>query len=105
MIDWISRSRCIDCDVCIRVCPNDVFAKESDGVAVIARPEDCHTCFLCELYCPVDAIYVAPTDTGIPTQDEPSFAHDLYLGSYAHASGWVRGRPRMNALGDSHVNA
>ena len=27
---------------------------------MIARQADCQTCYLCELYCPADALYVGP---------------------------------------------
>ncbi|MBM7488075.1 NAD-dependent dihydropyrimidine dehydrogenase PreA subunit [Bradyrhizobium canariense] len=30
------------------------------GIPVIARQDDCQTCFLCELYCPEDALWVSP---------------------------------------------
>ena len=33
---------------------------EMDQILTIARKHDCQTCFLCEAYCPVDALYVAP---------------------------------------------
>jgi NAD-dependent dihydropyrimidine dehydrogenase PreA subunit len=36
-----------------------VFGMNGD-VPVIARPEDCQTCFMCELYCRADALYVGP---------------------------------------------
>ena len=36
---------------------------------VIARQEDCQTCFLCEIYCPTDALYVAPNAEG-PTANQ-----------------------------------
>jgi len=31
---------------------------------VIARQNDCQSCFLCEIYCPTDALYVAPDAKG-----------------------------------------
>ena len=31
---------------------------------MIARQNDCQTCFLCEIYCPTDALYVAPDAEG-----------------------------------------
>lgn len=60
MIKFVSEDRCIKCNLCVRVCPTDVFDKVSDSIPIIARQEDCQTCFICELYCPVDALYVSP---------------------------------------------
>ena len=51
MIEVIDAERCTSCDICVNVCPTNVFDK-TDGIPVIARQSDCQTCFLCELYCP-----------------------------------------------------
>ena len=66
MIELVHAGRCIECDICVRICPRDVFDAVPDGAPVIARKGDCQTCFLCEIYCPVDALYVSPK----VTQDE-----------------------------------
>ena len=60
MIELISESRCIECNVCVKVCPTNVFDLVEGGIPVIARKHDCQTCFMCETNCPVDAMYVAP---------------------------------------------
>lgn len=60
MIEIISDAACIDCDKCVEVCPTNVFDAVPGGHPVIARQSDCQTCFMCEAYCPVDALYVAP---------------------------------------------
>jgi NAD-dependent dihydropyrimidine dehydrogenase PreA subunit len=60
MIELVIASRCIDCDRCVKVCPTNVFDPVPGGHPVIARQRDCQTCFMCEAYCPVDALYVAP---------------------------------------------
>ena len=44
----------------VDACPDDVFERTASGVPTIARLDDCQTCFLCELYCPADALYVSP---------------------------------------------
>ena len=64
MIEIISAKRCIECDICVRVCPANVFDAVRKKPPVIARQEDCQTCFLCEIYCPTDALYVAPHSEG-----------------------------------------
>ncbi len=63
MIALILADRCIGCNACVEVCPTLVFdaaRDEADAVPGIARADACQTCYLCELYCPADAIYVAP---------------------------------------------
>jgi NAD-dependent dihydropyrimidine dehydrogenase PreA subunit len=60
VIEVVSAERCVTCDLCIAVCPTDVFERGPAGVPVIARQGDCQTCFMCEAYCPTDALYVAP---------------------------------------------
>ena len=59
MIESIDMEKCTGCELCLIVCPTDVFRPEGDVVR-IAYPEDCQTCFSCELDCPVDAIRVSP---------------------------------------------
>ena len=60
VIEIVSEERCTGCDRCVRICPTDVFDAVPGGAPVIARPDACQTRFMCELYCPVDALYVAP---------------------------------------------
>lgn len=58
------------------------------GAPVIARQSDCQTCFMCEAYCPVDALYVAPeAERPVPVGEEQLSASGL-LGSYRAAVGW-----------------
>ncbi len=52
MIELVSEERCIQCDVCVDVCPTNVFDAVPGGPPVIARKADCQTCFMCEVYCP-----------------------------------------------------
>jgi NAD-dependent dihydropyrimidine dehydrogenase PreA subunit len=66
MIEIISEVRCIECDICVKVCPANVFDRVPEAAPVIARQNDCQTCFLCEIYCPTDALYVAPTPRDRP---------------------------------------
>jgi NAD-dependent dihydropyrimidine dehydrogenase PreA subunit len=96
VIEVVSTDRCIGCERCIRACPTDVFDPGADGVPVVARRADCQTCFLCELYCPVDALFVAPqTDplpVGAPLRDERYLIRAGLLGSYRERVGWGNGR-------------
>ncbi len=91
MIEIVSAQRCIGCDRCVEVCPTDVFDRGRDGVPVVARQADCQTCFLCEAWCPVDALFVAPERDPLPGGlDEAALPGPL--GSYREAIGWGRGR-------------
>ncbi|GGM58623.1 hypothetical protein GCM10010106_00420 [Thermopolyspora flexuosa] len=96
MIEIVSRERCIACDRCVEVCPRNVFDRGADGVPVIARQADCQTCFMCEAYCPADALFVAPlahpARPDSPLRDEDRLAAAGLLGSYRREIGWGRGR-------------
>jgi len=92
LIEVISTSRCIACNQCVSVCPTNVFDKVADGIPVIARQSDCQTCFMCELYCPVDALYVAPDAEGTAAVDEEELETSGLLGGYREKVGWGIGR-------------
>lgn len=92
MIEIIHAERCIDCDICVKVCPRDVFDSTDKGLPVIARKDDCQTCFLCELYCPVDALYVSPYVEQDESVDVEAISADGRLGSFSRTMGWKRGK-------------
>ena len=76
------------CDICVNVCPTNVFAAVPGAPPVIARQEDCQTCFMCELYCPEDALFVAPeAELVTPVEEQVVHAKGL-LGSYREV-GWA----------------
>ncbi len=92
MIELLSDSKCISCNKCVSVCPTNVFDRTDDGIPVIARQDDCQTCFMCELYCPVDALYVAPeSEFSIPVNEEDLDSRGLF-GGYREKVGWGPGR-------------
>jgi NAD-dependent dihydropyrimidine dehydrogenase PreA subunit len=99
MIELISSERCIKCDSCVSACPDNVFDAIPEGVPVIARLDDCQTCFLCELYCPVDALYVSPLREAREDVDERALIASGRLGSYRRALGW-RGIKAAGTDGD-----
>jgi NAD-dependent dihydropyrimidine dehydrogenase PreA subunit len=88
MIELISSERCIKCDSCVSACPDNVFDAVPGGIPRIARLDDCQTCFLCELYCPVDALYVSPLRDIRETVDETELVSSGRLGAYRRALGW-----------------
>jgi NAD-dependent dihydropyrimidine dehydrogenase PreA subunit len=92
MIEIVSESRCTACNICVRVCPANVFEIVPDAAPRIARQDDCQTCFMCELYCPVDALYVAPFAEGPVGITEAAVEAQGLFGSYARELGWERGR-------------
>jgi NAD-dependent dihydropyrimidine dehydrogenase PreA subunit len=92
MIELVSDERCINCDICVRVCPTNVFDAVPDGHPIIARQEDCQTCFMCELYCPVDALFVAPEADRAVAQSEAELSARGMLGAYRRAVGWGAGQ-------------
>ncbi len=86
MIALIDESRCIDCGACAEACPRTVFDVDVRGRPTIARQADCQTCFLCELYCPADALYVAP-DSEAPEAVELEAARPQ-MGAFRRDHGW-----------------
>lgn len=66
----------------------NVFDRVAGAPPVVARQSDCQTCFMCELYCPEDALYVSPDTTGIEPVDEQALVN--VLGSYRGAIGWSK---------------
>jgi NAD-dependent dihydropyrimidine dehydrogenase PreA subunit len=52
---------CINCGMCIAVCPHAVFAPDGD-VPQLMHPQACMECGACQRNCPTDAISV---DSGV----------------------------------------
>lgn len=103
MIELVSTSRCIECNICVKVCPTNVFDAVPDAAPVIARQADCQTCFLCEAYCPADALFVAP-DAHQPVEvSEARLVADGVLGSYRRSLGWSAGGDPAVLHNTAHV--
>jgi len=95
MIEVLSKTRCTACNICVRICPTNVFDAREGDIPVIARHEDCQTCFQCEAYCPADAVFVAPAREpaaeGSEWRDEEALIADGQLGLYRQRVGWAKG--------------
>jgi NAD-dependent dihydropyrimidine dehydrogenase PreA subunit len=95
VIELVSESRCIKCNICVNICPTNVFDRVPNAPPTIARQSDCQTCYMCELYCPVDALYVAPESDVTTSVNEAELAEVGLLGSYRENIGW--GHKRTSA--------
>ncbi|MDI4655307.1 4Fe-4S binding protein [Xanthobacter autotrophicus] len=102
MIEIISAARCTGCNICVTACPTNVFAPVPGGAPRIARPDDCQTCFMCELYCPEDALYVAPTALAPQGLTEGDMPATTLLGSYRAAIGWTPATAANRAVDTMH---
>jgi len=107
MIELISASHCIDCNICVQVCPTNVFDAVEDSHPVIARQQDCQTCFMCEAYCPTDALFVAPLSGPAPAgselTDETALRAADRFGEYRRWIGWGHGRRPGSLRDQNHV--
>jgi NAD-dependent dihydropyrimidine dehydrogenase PreA subunit len=88
MIELVSDERCTRCDRCVRVCPTNVFDLVPGRPPVIARADDCQTCFMCEIYCPSDALFVHPAADRHVAVDEEEVTRQGWWGQYRRDSGW-----------------
>ncbi|WP_159918059.1 4Fe-4S dicluster domain-containing protein [Pantoea sp. 18069] len=88
MIELVFADACTACGDCITVCPTNVFDAGADGRPQIARQADCQTCFMCELYCSADALFVAPDCTGPTPLDAEQVRAAGLPGQFRRDSGW-----------------
>jgi NAD-dependent dihydropyrimidine dehydrogenase PreA subunit len=88
MIELLVKDRCTKCNACVRACPTNVFDEAPGEVPVIARQSDCQTCYMCELYCPVDALFVASDCAHSEPVDEAAIVGSGLLGQFRRDHGW-----------------
>lgn len=88
MIELLLTERCTACNRCVAVCPCNVFDAVPDAPPAIARAQDCQTCFMCELYCRADALFVHPNADRPVAVEAAALRESGLLGQYRRESGW-----------------
>lgn len=89
MIAHIFEDLCDGCNNCVAICPSHVL-DAGDGVPLIVRPDQCQTCYMCELYCASDAIYVGPDSHVAEIVDPEAIRASGHLGRIRRDHGWDR---------------
>jgi NAD-dependent dihydropyrimidine dehydrogenase PreA subunit len=88
MIELLVKDRCTKCNACVQVCPTNVFEAVEGSHPRIARQSDCQTCYMCELYCPADALFVASDCEHPEPVNEAEIAASGLLGQFRRDHGW-----------------
>jgi NAD-dependent dihydropyrimidine dehydrogenase PreA subunit len=88
LIELLVRDRCTGCNACVETCPTNVFDPVPGGFPVIARQADCQTCYMCELYCAADALFVASDCEQPEPIDEAQVIAAGLLGQFRRDHGW-----------------
>lgn len=87
MIAALIAERCDNCQACVRACPGFVF-NPGDRHPTIARLDACETCFLCELACTRDALWVAPEADSATAPSTAELVASGQLGQIRRDHGW-----------------
>lgn len=88
MIALLVKDRCTKCNACVAACPTNVFEAVPGEVPRITRQKDCQTCYMCELYCPADALFVASDCDHLEPVNEADIVAAGLLGQFRRDHGW-----------------
>jgi len=88
MIELLLEDRCTQCNACVAACPTNVFDAVAGSFPVIARQSDCQTCYMCEMYCPSDALFVGSDCNNPEPVDAETVIASGQLGRIRRDSGW-----------------
>jgi NAD-dependent dihydropyrimidine dehydrogenase PreA subunit len=88
MIELLFEDLCTQCNECVVKCPSNVFDAVPGAAPVIARQDDCQTCYMCEMYCPADALFVGSNCEKPETPDPATVRASGWLGTLRRDSGW-----------------
>jgi NAD-dependent dihydropyrimidine dehydrogenase PreA subunit len=88
VIELLVSERCTRCNACVEACPTNVFDAVAGQVPRIARHLDCQTCYMCELYCPTDALFVGSDAERPHPVDEAQIVASGLLGQFRRDHGW-----------------
>lgn len=88
MIEILFEELCTGCNDCVVHCPSNVFDAVDGAPPVIARQLDCQTCYMCEMYCKADALFVG-SNADTPEFPDPDVVKAAgWLGELRRNSGW-----------------
>jgi NAD-dependent dihydropyrimidine dehydrogenase PreA subunit len=88
MIELIYQDLCSGCGKCVEVCPTNTLRLDTQAKPQIVDQQACQTCFMCELYCASDALYVDPDCEHVRQLDPDAIRDAGLLGQYRRDPGW-----------------